>query len=630
MAILGAKIKDTLKNTVKDVTLAITDTLYDDENSEVRLAGLQILTMPVLKDMSTSDFNSLLPTLVTLLVDPEEDVRIAAIQTFLELAKQDMLREIIKGPLTTFFDTLTSDEPRTRVAALKTIGALAQDRAFSDIVKLGTSQIAACLQDDPDEAVRLAALQSFSQLSPADAFRTAVADAAPKIAELTKMNGSSWSIRLQALETLSIFAQNGTFNEEQQSNEEKQANEPDSTSKISSSISKCLSDDRNVCIAALDSIRTLIDHDPSYARNFTSKITEMIELLQANNSDSEMWAAMLQTLSVIITKEDGVDAVVEAIPTLRPFLTNPKEKELRDGAVAVLVALARLGLPDETISNVLSSCIVPTMMDDNPRVCSTGLDVFAGEHLGIRGHEITENEPRIHEMLTLRDLDVRLSAVHATIALGDLGESEEKQLLAAIKIAWPTIFARINGSISSVTAFEKLGRLAADCVLLVDVLSDEQFTDIVPSIVGAIKDQNRTSIFGLHALLNSKLAANYTFCDGLVQVVPKMATSLLNKKNDTQTLGILENMLKLAQYPKLRSKIQEQVSAVVYVLKDRNPSIRTAGLKVLFKLVQEMSPKQFPDRIKSTMSMLLTLIQDVNTRENSIALTTCLAKDLTC
>ncbi|KAJ7793354.1 armadillo-type protein [Mycena olivaceomarginata] len=209
MSVLGASAKDALKSAVKQMMPDINDTLHDNENSEVRMAGVKLLSISVVKEISPSEFNSLVPTLVTLLSDSEEEVRITALQTVSDLAKQDVFREAINRRLPALLEALKREEPNTRVAALRTCAALVQDAIFCDIVHRAAPQITAYVKDDPDDDVQVAAMVTLSQLSREEAFRLAVSEAAPHV--MSQLGNTYWSVRLEALRTLSIFAENDAF-----------------------------------------------------------------------------------------------------------------------------------------------------------------------------------------------------------------------------------------------------------------------------------------------------------------------------------------------------------------------------------------------------------------------------------
>ncbi|KAJ6452911.1 armadillo-type protein [Mycena sanguinolenta] len=209
MSVLGPSARDALKSAVKQMMPDINDTLHDNENSEVRMAGVQLLSISVVKEISSSEFNTLVPTLVTLLSDSEEEVRITALQTLSDLAKQDVFRKVINETLPALFESVKRNEPKTRIGALDTCVSLAQDVAFCDIVSHAAPQIIAWVRDDPDYDVRIAAMGTLSHLSRNEAFRLIVPEAAPHV--ISHLENGAWSIRLQVLRTLSTFAENDAF-----------------------------------------------------------------------------------------------------------------------------------------------------------------------------------------------------------------------------------------------------------------------------------------------------------------------------------------------------------------------------------------------------------------------------------
>ncbi|KAJ6449114.1 armadillo-type protein [Mycena sanguinolenta] len=188
----------------------ISDALHDNERIEMRMAGVELLSISVIKEISATEFNSLLPTLVALLSDSEEEVRILVLQIFSDLVKQDVFREAINGTLPSFLKALRHSQANTRVAALKTCATLAQDVSLRDIVTRAAPQITACVTD-PDDDVSVEAMDTLSQLSQYDAFRLTIAEVASQV--MSQLNSVNWEIRLQALRTLSAFAEKDAFDD---------------------------------------------------------------------------------------------------------------------------------------------------------------------------------------------------------------------------------------------------------------------------------------------------------------------------------------------------------------------------------------------------------------------------------
>ncbi|KAJ6452939.1 hypothetical protein C8R45DRAFT_1039875 [Mycena sanguinolenta] len=224
--------------------------------------------------------------------------------------------------------------------------------------------------------------------------------------------------------------------------------------------------------------------------------------------------------------------------------------------------------------------------------------ITQGQSLNTRvtGFEVNDCRQSALEWVDLPDLDVRLSAIRVAASLNALDARNRDKLHAATQKTWRELTDITN---SSVVGLEKLNKMAD----YVDVFINGQSTDVIPPITAALKDQSEEiALSCLRAIF--KLASECWYPLTFRFVCPLTKTQF-------------------------RVKIQEQVSAIIPVLKDRDSKVRTAGLQILSKLVQEVSPESLSDRIKSTIPTLWTLIQNSTTREDSIALLTCLAADKT-
>ncbi|KAF7345811.1 hypothetical protein MVEN_01602300 [Mycena venus] len=701
MSMLGAKAKDALKKAVKEIMPYLNTTLSDDENSQIRKAGVEFLSISVVQEVSPSNFNSVVPTLVTLLSDSEEDVRIAALQTLSDLAKQEVFRKAITGRLPDLLDALTRNKPKTQIATLKTCVALAKDGTFHKIVHSAVSSIAACMKVDPDQDVRLAALATFSELSREEAFRLAVSEAVPDI--ISELKNWQWTIRLQVLQTLSIFAKNNAFSDIINSslprvvdslkdeNEDVRVKsleislsliqqdayrvsiqealrgsrlstlvdltsdpqmsvrigaiqlfsklvehgafmDPHSVSKVVSNISRLLLDQRDVCIAALELTSLLVTQDVSYAKQLTQEIPKLIQFLRGDDSDSKMRLNVLKTLTAFITQGQSVDAVAAGI---FPIFSFSEDNDQQRDAYSVFKDIKEQEFWDAAARayNAVFSRVSSALEHPNPRARVSGLNallalvdqvnkegmtVYDGEIIGPKFHD----RPTVLRLLHDEDLDVRVSAIHLAVLFVGLEKKAEKNLNEAIKMAWEKAMTDVRHPNPSAASFEKLTKLAH----YVHVIDEKSVPAAIPYILDAIQNKSRTLVIpGLCTL--SKLAANENFHESLVEVVRKITGLLTNKKSNMEIrVEVLQTLLTLAEYDKFRPKILAQVSAIISILRDREPNIRVTGLKVLLKIVQE---EKVSDRIKSAMPTLLTLIHDMNARKECVALITHLARDRT-
>ncbi|KAJ7349845.1 armadillo-type protein [Mycena albidolilacea] len=518
MSVLGASAKDALKSTVKQMMPDINDTLHDNENNEVRMAGVKLLSISVIKEISPSELNSLVPTLVTLLSDSEEEVRITALQTVSDLAKQDVFREAINGTLPALLEALKREEPNTRVAALRTCAALAQDAIFCDIVHRAAPKITACVKDDPDDDVQVAAMVTLSQLSREEAFRLAVSEAAPHV--MSQLGNSYWSVRLEALRTLSIFAENDAFGDImngffpriveclKDSDDDVRAEAskmllslvqhsvyrdsilgalqasgisplldltsdhfrhvrmavlplilkvveldtfPEAAAVVMSTIINLLTDDdEEMRIAALEAIRVLVEQGVSYAKELTPEIPKLTQLLKTDDSESRALTTVLLTLSAMVTQ----------------VFKDTKETKFWDAAAKVFLALASTGGGPNDKMHKISS-------------------------------------PTVLEFVESADLDVRLLAIRVAGSFNVLDPGDDEKLHAATQKAWREVLTDIKSTSPSVIASEKLSELAD----YVDVFVDQQFTDVIPLITAALKDEREgIALSYLRAML--KLAAD--------------------------------------------------------------------------------------------------------------------------
>ncbi|KAJ6546071.1 armadillo-type protein [Mycena vulgaris] len=394
-----------LKTAVDEVVIDIIDVLQDDENS-VRMAGVQFLNIPLVKETSLNPVK-LVPTLVNLLSDSssEEDVRAAVLQILTDLAKQEKFRDVMNRELPALLDDLNRNDVHKRVAALEIWAAMAQEETFRDIINSAAAKLAKCLQD-PEDSVRISALATFAQFSQLEAFRLAVTEAAPNI--LTALEDSGEIARAHVIKTVAKLAENDAFAEiintflpkivdslkDTDKNVRFQVldmllnliqqdayrisirgalqtakistivglvSDPfkqvrigalrllrkvieldpplDPTMNIHSNLIELLSDDSDVCIAALEAISALVLQDA----NSTLEIPRLIQLLKSEDLDHTMCSAVLFTLSASIKRTTCVEAVMDAIPIISSVFTDTEDEECRAAAAQVVLGLAGHG-----------------------------------------------------------------------------------------------------------------------------------------------------------------------------------------------------------------------------------------------------------------------------------------------
>ncbi|KAJ6469848.1 armadillo-type protein [Mycena sanguinolenta] len=649
MSVLGTSAKDPLKRMVKQMIPDIRDALHDKENDEVRMAGVQLLSISVVEDISTKDSNSLLATLMTLLFDREEYVRSTARQTLSDLAKQDTFREAINEASPAILEALDQIETDTRLAALETCGALAQDVAFREIINRAAPQIIACLTDADDD-VQIAAMMALSQLCREEAFWLVVSEAAPHV--MSQLESNFWHIRRQVLRTLSIFAENDAFgdimtgllpkilehikdhdddvrvevlkmllNLVQQNfyqasilgalkasgltplvdltkddfrrvrmavipliSKVVEVSEDvfhGTAGMVIAAMVELLLHDDEECVVALEALRTLVEQDVAYAKELSSKTSELIAALKPDDIKSGIPAAVLWTLAALVTQyRESVDQVVDAVSTLFSVIKDTEEPQFWDATAKVFVALVSLGSdPNDNVHKFVSSCVNAALDDSNRHARMLGLLVMESIQQGIAGFEVKDCKQSVLEWVDSPDLDVRLSAISVAASLDALDAPDRAKLHAATQKTWRELTDIANPSL---VELEKLSKIADHA----DVFINEQSTDIISPLTAALKDESEEiALSCLGAIF--KLASEYKFRATLVQVVPRITALLSNRKSDTQfRVGVLECLLKLANHPQFCVKIQGQASAIIPVLRDRDSKVRAAGLQVLSKLVQ--------------------------------------------
>ncbi|KAJ7189924.1 armadillo-type protein [Mycena pura] len=638
------------KTVVDEVVVDIIDMLQHDENN-VRMAGLQFITLPVVKEISLNP-DKLVPTLVNLLSDWQEDIRTAVLRILSDLTKQEKFRVVFNRTLSALLEDLKGNDMEKKVTALKIWAALAQDETFRDIISGAAAKLATCFQD-PEDQVRLTALAAFSQF---EAFRL---KAVPSI--LLALEGPAWHIRLQAIKQLAKLAENETYRKSIQGafqaagistivglmsdsfkhvrigalrllpkvvelgnhpvmarhfqNTNKFADPPLNPTTIHCSLLKLLSDnDSDVCIAALEAITTLVQQ----CANSTSEIPRLIQLLKSHNLDHKMRSAALLTLSASIKKTVSVETVMDVVPVLCSVFTDTEDEECWSAAAQVALRLASQGTP---VDNKILTILTSALQHENWHVCVAGLNILSDlikqEPLAA---EIFRNIPlpMISSLLEHSEKNVRVSAMHLIVSLGESQVEPEAKatLCAAIQGVWRKTFddlesARPNNTNPTrsiyVAALENLTKLA-DFGTGTDWLPDNtELSRAVGHIIADVKDQTQSNqLRGVRAL--SKLADNLNGQDmflltivwlsdllansreSLTCAVPKM-TPLLSSNHTEIQLEVLGIFLKLVQHDseqKVRSAITKEVSDIIPVLVNREPRVRAAGLSVLFKVAEEL------------------------------------------
>ncbi|KAJ7910519.1 armadillo-type protein [Mycena leptocephala] len=398
---------------------------------------------------------------------------------------------------------------------------------------------------------------------------------------------------------------------------------------LHSKLIQLLSDDNEVCIAALETISALVLHNV----NSPLDLPQLIQLLKSEDLDHKKCTAILYTVSASIKRTVCFEAVMDAIPIISSVFTDTKEEDCRTAAAQVVLGLASQGTP---VHNAILTFLASAFIHVDWRVRVSGLNVLSDLiKQGTPAAEISNNIPLILALLEDPEEDVRISAIRVTASLDEsqMELQDKAKLNVAIQGVWGKTFGELENARPKntdpniyVAALEKLAKLA-DCDWLPE---DTQFASVVPPIIAAVKDQSRSiQLSGLRTL--SKLANNAKFRESLAPVVSKLTALLSNKKSDTQILlEVLGNFLKLAKYQQFGSVIKKELPEIIPVLYNRDPEVRVAGLSVLFKVAQELEADKLPDRIKLTMPHLLTLLENRNTRKDAVALMACLAKDKTC
>ncbi|KAJ6467273.1 armadillo-type protein, partial [Mycena sanguinolenta] len=536
-----------------------------------------------------------------------------------QLSQYDAFRLTIAGAASQVMSQLNSLDWGIRLQALRTLSAFAENDAFGDMISSFLQRIVECMKDDDDD-VRVQVSKTLLSLVEHSAYRPSIRGALQDCGKshvVDLASGPLKHVRMAALPLIQKVVELDAF--------------PDSVQEIMATIVNHLSDgDDAQCIVVLETIRAVINA-ATYAKELTTHIDKLIGLLKHDGSNSTIPTTVLSTLSVLVRQDtESVDIVVQTMTTVFSDFEETAEPQFWDAATEVLLALADLGTGlDDKARNFVSSSVTSALTHSNWRARLLGLSVLGSLDREVFPFQFQTARPVVIKLVESADLDVRLSTIRVAGPLIDeldLDEEHMEIFRAAMQQSWRDIVVDMKSPNPSAVGFERLSELSDNDFF------DGQFTDLIPLIVTALKGQHQPATW-LHLL--SKLAAarasyDFNLRNALVQVVPGMIAFLSNRKTDTQIrLEVLENLREFTEYRKLRAKIQEHVSVIILALKDRDSKVRVASLRVLLKLVQAASPGNIPDRIKSTMPTLLTLIQDLTTREDTVALITCLAADKT-
>ncbi|KAK7014371.1 armadillo-type protein [Favolaschia claudopus] len=653
-------VKETSLNPEKLVPCLVNllSDIYLEEG--VRAEALQILSDLTKQDKFRVELNKVLPALLEDLNCNDTSKRVAALKIWAALAQDETFCNIIRGAATKLSMCLQDPDNDVRCEALATLGRFSQSEAFRTIVTEAAPSVILAM-DGSHYLIRIQAITQLAKLAENDAFAEIINSLIPKL--MDSLKDSDDEVRAEVLNTLSQLVQQDTYHTSiQQALQAPEVatvvslmsdpfkhvrmgalrllsrilefNPPprlEPTTDIHSSILNLLTDnDRDVRIGALETMSTLVRQDG----NSALEIPQLIELLKSQDLDLNMCAAALRTLSVCVQKPlVSLEIATHVVAISCSVFTENEDEECRAAAAQVVFRLAGQEAP---VNNTIMEFLASTLNHPNWHVCVAGLNVMSDL---IKQETLVEviakNVAVVLHLLKHSEEDVRVCAIQLAVSMGESrGDPGAKTTLnTAIQLVWSKTLddlerARMKTTDLSIyiTALENLAKLSAYEWLP----EDTEFSRILPqALIAAVKAQRRSiQLAGLGAL--SKLAHNANFRDSLTSVISKLTVFLSNKKTDTQILlEVLNIISKLAEYQQFRTSIKKELPDIICVLDNRDTKVRVAGLSVLLKVAEELEPDKLPDRLQSTMPQLLTLLENQNTRQNAVALISCLAKNKT-
>ncbi|KAJ6616223.1 armadillo-type protein [Mycena sp. CBHHK59/15] len=637
--------KDVLRTRI-DRTMPDMFNVLLDKDQETRLAGIQFLSIPAVKDS-------------------EEAVRVAVLWMLSDLAKQDAFCEAIIGALPALLNSLQNGDWRTRLASIQTWSQLGHEGAFWDIITRAAQKIAACMVD-PDVDVRMAVPDTFSQ------FSTEVSDAAPDI--MLCLDNVGWSthvhelrhcpnlqkmvmdlvadsdedVRFAAVEMLFSLIQQDTF---------RGIIHGTLQATTITNIIKLLSDrykrvrtaalqlfpeiaqldmfldasraalptiltlltDKDIH-AALETFSALAVQDDHYGDEINAAIPKVVDLLKIRVNENKK--DVLQTVSVFAKHNKYHDAVKTAIPLIISIVRDSQEEDCRIAALTAFSTFASQEAFGETVRKDILPAVISTLDHLDWRTRTAALQTLSEfSNQGILDIETDSVVPAILCLLQDPEEAVRIAAAQTIESLRQSQHEipDDAHFHSVIESAWSNVLADLENPKPDIciAGLEKLPKIT-EYTQHTDEISVAR---VMPQIIASLKDSNENIILaGLKTLLrlaeNSKAILEQRgvgshrlldqFRGGVVCTVPKITAILSNSKKE------------------LCHKINQEVSEIISTLKD--PQARVASLKALIKLAKD---EKCPDRIKLTMPYLLTLLQNQDTRKDAVALLTCLAADKT-
>ncbi|KAJ7225037.1 armadillo-type protein [Mycena rebaudengoi] len=359
-------------------------------------------------------------------------------------------------------------------------------------------------------------------------------------------------------------------------------------------------------------------------------LPQILQLLKPEESDHNLGTAVLHAISAFTAIADScADTITAVLPKIASIFRETDDEDYREAAAQVFVAFAKAS--PATANNFILPLLMPLLNHVNSAVRVAVLNMLSqlGKP-GITGNVLDFNSPPVFSLLEDSDDDVCIAAINTAVSLHEQPEllKDDQKFLVAIQRAWKNILADLekldpSGGKAILEKLPKLGEY-------VWALDDTQVFRIVNALRHQCQaDSAQLQIHGLRTV--SKLLDNDMFRDEsrLVNAVPKMKTLLAPKRRGIR-VAVVKNLLKLANYEEFRQQIGQEIVEIIAVLRDSDPEVRAAGLKLLSKLAREGRTLNL-DRIKANLSLppLLKLLQNHKTRADAALLITYLASDKT-
>jgi len=194
--------------------------------------------------------------------------------------------------------------------------------------------------------------------------------------------------------------------------------------------------------------------------------------------------------------------------------------------------------------------------------------------------------------------------------LGTMAYCNPRQLSSCL----PTIVPHLSAVLTDTHA--KVAESARTALSTIgNVIQNPEIQAIVPTIIKAIYNPNINTIPALDALLNTAFI-HVIDVASLALIMPVLQRALTERKTDVKkkSAQIVGNMCSLADHDDLAPYLKSLIPALLTIIVDPIPDVRSAAAKALGTLVVGMGEEHFSDLIPTLLS---TLHSDAGSVERS-------------